>query len=196
MFCQKTLQSLTQEIINRWSALSLLPPVTGKPTCMWTHPYANGEALQGSHLRKQKPLASISEGTAAVSLLYLLCTYEPQTLWRPSHATRKRHQQLSLLSMQGYECSNPPLCDYIQVIWFLAGLEDEHRSSCFQTLPHPLLEHTLPGHCSLWPLYWAPNASCCTVICLAAYLCNCHKRNFMSGLYGSQFPIRSFSSGV
>lgn len=73
MFCQKTLQSFSQEIINRWSALSLLPFVTGRATCMRTRPYANGEALQGSHLRKQKPFTNVSEERAAVSLLCLLC---------------------------------------------------------------------------------------------------------------------------
>lgn len=108
---------------------------------------------------------------------------------------KKRHQQLSLLSMQGYGCSNPPLWDLVKVVWLLAGLGHECRP-CFQTPSPPLLKHTLPGRCSLWPLCWAPNAPHCTVIYLAAYLCNFLKRNFMSGLYGSQFPIRPFSSGV
>ena len=152
MFCQETLQSFTQEIINRWTVLSVLPLVTGKSTCMWTHPYANGEALQGSHLRKPKPFTNISEGIAAVSLLCLLCMYEPRRLWRPSHAMKKRDQQLSLVSRQGYECSNPPLCDLVEVAWLLAGLGDECRPCCFQS-PPPLLEHVLPGRCSLWPLY-------------------------------------------
>lgn len=125
----------------------------GKATRMWTHPCAIGEDLQGCHLRKQKPFTNVSEGIAAVSLLCLLCMYEPQETLKaqPCHEEKT---PAALITFHAGLCSNPPLCDLVKVAWLLAGLGDECRPCCFQTPPPPpLIEHTLPGHCSLWPLY-------------------------------------------
>ena len=190
MFCTETLQSFAQEIINRWTALSLLSLVMCKPACMWIHPYANGEPVQCSRLRKQKLFTNISEGIASVSLL---CICEPWICWRPSIAMGKSHQQLLLLSMQGYGCSDPPLCDLVKVSRYLAGLGHERRPCCFQT--PPLLQHT--GVIAPWDLcarlqmtptaLWSVSAPICVIFL---------KETFMSALYGSQFPIRPFSWGV
>lgn len=179
MFCQGTLQSVTQEIIKWWSVLSL-PPLVFTYTPTWNLSYiwpcAKWEALQCSH--KKNNLKPLWMYICSFSPLSSLCmshkgTESPAMPWRKDTSS-SHYLPCRVMDAQILPC----------VIWSkLPGTVGRWMQDCIAS--KLLLSHALPGHCFLWPLYQASNVSHCTVIHLTAYLSNFLKISFMPSLYGS-----------
>lgn len=90
--------------------------------------------------------------SCSFSSLFTLYVWATETL--KAQLCHEEKTPAALITFHAGLCSNPPLCDLVKVACLLAGLGDECRPCRFQTPPPPpLLEHTLPGRCSLWPLY-------------------------------------------